>query len=86
MLGRGPWRAALTKNRGLPLGKALYGQAQCFLLRKTRREWYYGVMVDCRLIIRAFPLWPKHMTHFNEMYMTEDLERQQMQSGSPAFC
>lgn len=37
------------------------------------------------LLNGPFHIWPKHMTHFNEMYMTEDLERQNMGAGSPSI-
>lgn len=37
------------------------------------------------LLNGPFHIWPSRMTHFNEMYMTEDLERQKMQAGSPSI-
>ena len=37
------------------------------------------------LLNGPFHIWPKQMTHFNEMYMTEDLERQKMSAGSPSI-
>ncbi len=40
-----------------------------------------GEWVIAGLLRGPFHIWPKRMTHLNEMYMTEDLERQQRNAG-----
>lgn len=37
------------------------------------------------LLAGPFHIWPTRMTHLNEMYMTEDLERANLRSTSPSI-
>ena len=84
----GPWvlEGTYDENSGdCTWVKQYMGRHRVTYTGKLGENGITGTWAIKGLLTGPFHIWPKQMTHFNEMYMTEDLERQSLGTGSPSI-